>query len=154
MKWTRLPMAAAILLCASATADAQTVAGRWIIDFNRSIRNENGVVTEGDPARARMTLEQHGDSVTGTWALISPVEDPMPAPRGLRGTIANGEVHLVSDPFSARVRDESGEREIKVRATYVFRLDGDVLRGTQLTRPEGVEDGPPARPFLAKREGP
>ena len=147
--------AVVLTLVVAAGAQAQSgVAGRWIIDFNRTMRNENGVMTAGDPARARITFEQRGDSVLGVWVLISPVEDPMPAPRHLKGIISNGTVRVVSDPSTARVRDDSGEREIKITTTYEFKVDGDALTGTSQARPVDGGDGPPPRPFAAKRERP
>ncbi len=149
--------AVAVTLVLPAALQAQGgVAGKWIVDFHRSVRNENGVMTTGDPARARMTFEQRGDSVFGTWVLLSPVEDPMPAPRHLKGAITNGAVRVVSDPSPARVRDESGEREIKITTTYEFKVNGggDELSGTQQSRPVAGGDGPPPRPFAAKREKP
>ncbi|MFN8580656.1 MAG: hypothetical protein U0163_06710 [Gemmatimonadaceae bacterium] len=147
-------VAVALLGSVTAPSRAQGVGGQWIIDFNRRVQNMNGVISESDPARARMTLEVRGDSVTGTWVLISPVEVQMPAPRTLRGTIANGEVHLVSDPFVVRMREDGEEREMKLRTSYSFKLEAGELRGTQVSRPEGQDDGPPPRPFVAKRESP
>ena len=147
-------MAVTLVMPFAAWAQGSGVAGRWIVDFNRTMRNENGVMTAGDPARARITFEQRGDSVLGTWVLLSPMEDPMPPARQLKGVIASGAVRVVSDPSPARVRDESGEREIKIITTYEFKVDGDALTGTSQSRPLDGGDGPPPRPFAAKREKP
>jgi hypothetical protein len=112
------------------------------------MRNENGVVSAGDKARAKMTLQQNGDSITGTWEMVS--ESSRPAtPRRLRGTIAGNKVSLSSE-FDATVNIDGAMSTRKMTMLYDFTMNGDKLEGT-VTNKSGDMDMPP-RPFSAWRE--
>jgi hypothetical protein len=143
-----------VALTVTRAAAAQAgVAGRWIFEFNRRVSNMNGELTESDPAKVRLTLEQRGDSVIGTWQQVSPAEDPMPKPRALRGVIANGKVRLVSEPSEGRVHDGGGEvRKVSVITTLEFTVSGDDLSGTRKAAVAGEEMGGEGLPFKAVRE--
>lgn len=147
----------AVLLIGLATpAAAQTVSGNWITEFDRILRNENGTVSGGgEKARARLALQQKGDSVVGTWQLISAVPPGRPAPavRNLRGTIAGDKVTLVSDPSEARLNRDGQESVVKMTTTYEFTIGKDALKGSMVVSSD--QDGPlPAREFSAWREKP
>ena len=133
---------------------AQGVSGRWITEFDRMIRNENGNVSTGEKARARLVLEQRGDSVTGTWELLGAATAPggrAAAPRQLRGTISGNKVSL-STSTEVRRNINGEESVLTVTIVYDFTVDGDKLDGTMTTRAPGEEM--PARPFSARREKP
>ena len=147
----------ATLVCgiaASAAAQGSGLSGKWITEFERGMRNNNGAMaTTGEKAKARLTLVQVGDSVTGTWELISPLPpNGGPPPRQLRGTIAGGTVSLVTEGM-VRVNRNGEVSELKMKTTYAFTSKGDELSGTMQVNVE--EDGDlPVRPFSAWREKP
>jgi len=153
MKMLRCVLALASLFAVAASPLAgQGVTGRWITEFDRMIRNENGNVATGEKARARMVLEQRGDSVTGTWELLGAptgVAGRAAAPRQLRGTISGDKVSL-STSAEARRNINGEESVVTVTIVYDFTVDGDKLDGTMTTR--GPDGQMPARPFSARRE--
>ena len=137
-----------VALLASSPLAAQGINGSWITEFERTMRNENGEYSAADKARAKMTLQQNGDSVTGTWELIS--ESSRPAmPRQLRGTISGNKV-LLSTDFDATVNINGAQSTRKITMLYDFTVDGDKLEGT-LQNKSGEMDMP-ARPFSAWRD--
>jgi hypothetical protein len=131
---------------------AQGVTGRWITEFDRMVRNENGNVSTGEKVRARLVLEQRGDSVTGTWELLDAAASAggrPAAPRQLRGTISGNKVSL-STQVEAR-RNINGEESVRTMTIlYDFTVDGDKLQGTTTAKSSDMEM--PARPFSAWRE--
>jgi hypothetical protein len=131
---------------------AQGVAGRWIAEFDRSVRNENGNVSTGDRTKALLVLQQRGDSVTGTLEILNAPTGPggRPAtPRQLRGTISGNKVSLSSE-VEARVNVNGEESVRKLTIVYDLTLDGDKLEGTMIARSADREI--PGRPFVARRE--
>ena len=152
MKMPARALAIASLLAVAPPLGAQSVTGRWIAEFDRTVRNENGSVSTGDKAKARLVLEQRGDSVTGTLELVDPPTGPggrAAPPRQLRGTISGNKVSLASE---AEVRrNMNGEESVqRVTMVYDLTLDGDTLQGTIV--PRTAEREMPARPFSARRE--
>jgi hypothetical protein len=143
----RITFALVALLTASPLA-AQGINGTWITEFERTVRNENGVVSAGDKARAKMTLQQKGDSVTGTWEIVSDGSRPA-TPRQLRGTIAGNKVSLTSE-FEATVNIDGARSTRKVTLLYDFTVNGDKLEGTATNK--SAEMDIPPRPFSAWRE--
>lgn len=143
-----------LLTVATSPLGAQGVSGRWIAEFDRTVRNENGNVTTGDKAKARLVLQQRGDSVSGTLQLVdSPAGAGGRAPtmRQLRGTIAGNKVALQTEAEARR--NVNGEESVhKVTVLYDLTLDGDKLHGTTKARSSDMEM--PARPFSARREKP
>jgi hypothetical protein len=149
----RHALPALTLLAALATPHAMAaqapdgISGAWITEFERSMRNDNGVVSAGEKARARLTLQRKGDSVTGTWEMLNA---PGPAtPRQLRGTAAGDSVALHAE-FNATVNINGEESIRKIAVLYKFVLNGDRLEGT-ITNRSAEMDMPP-RPFSAWRE--
>ena len=141
-------------VAASATAQESGLSGKWITEFDRGVRNNNGEVSStGEKAKARLTLVQNGDSITGTWELVSPrPPNGGPPPRQLRGTISGGQGTLVSEGMM-RVNKDGAVSSLKMKTTYLFAAKGDELSGTMQMNVE--EDGDlPIRPFSARREQP
>jgi hypothetical protein len=152
MKMLACALTAASLVAAASPLGAQGVSGRWIAEFDRTVRNENGNVTTADKAKARLVLEQRGNSVTGTLQLVDAPAGPggrAPTPRQLRGTISGNKVSLSSEA-EARVNRNGEESVQKVTLVYDLTLDGDTLEGTVVGRAAGREM--PARAFRARRE--
>jgi hypothetical protein len=141
-----------LLAVATSPLAAQGVTGRWITEFDRMMRNENGNITTGAKARARLVLEQKGDSVTGTWELLDAAPAPSgraAAPRQLRGTISGNKVSL-STEIEAR-RNINGEESVsRLTVVYDFTVSGDTLEGTMTMKAADMQM--PARPFSARRE--
>ena len=139
---------ASLLATAASPLAAQGITGRWITEFERTMRNENGTVTAGDKAKARLVLAQKGDSVTGTWELL---DAPAAAagPRQLRGTISGNKVSLQAQAEARR--NVNGEESVHtVTIVYDFTVDGDKLNGTTTAKSDDMEM--PSRPFTAVRE--
>lgn len=151
---TRTLAIASLLAIAASPLAAQGINGRWITEFDRMMRNENGNVTTGEKAKARLALARKGDSVTGTWELVDASSAPggrAAAPRQLRGTIAGNKVSLTSQ-VEARRSVNGEESVVKLTVVYDFTVAGDKLDGTMTTK--GTEMEMPARPFSATREKP
>ena len=131
---------------------AQGVTGRWITEIERRVQNENGDVSTGGKTKARLVLEQKGDSVTGTWELLDAAASPggrAATPRQLRGTISGNKVSL-STQVEAR-RNINGEESVQtLTLVYDFTVDGDKLQGTTTAKGSNMEM--PTRPFTARRE--
>ena len=142
-----LGLAIVTMLAASPLA-AQGINGSWITEFERSIRNQDGVVSAGDKARAKIVLQQKGDSVTGTWQLLEAANAPA-TPRQLRGTIAGNKVSLTTE-FEATVRMNGEESTRKIGVLYEFTVNGDKLEGTATSK--SGDSAMPPRPFSAWRE--
>ena len=152
MKMPARTLAIASLLAVASPLGAQSVTGRWIAEFDRTVRNENGNVSTSDKARARLVLEQRGDSVAGTLELVDAPAGPggrAAGPRSLRGTISGNKVSLSSEA-EVRVNLNGEESVRKVTMVYDLTLDGDKLEGTLVARAPDREM--PARPFSARRE--
>lgn len=138
-----------LVATAASPLAAQGITGRWITEFERMMRNENGAVSTGEKAKARLVLAQKGDSVTGTWELLDAPAAPAAAPRQLRGTISGNKVSLQAHAEARR--NINGEESVhRVTIVYDFTVDGDKLSGTTTTKSVDMEM--PARPFTAVRE--
>jgi hypothetical protein len=145
---------ASLFAIVAAPLAAQGITGSWVAEFDRSVRNENGSVTTGNKGKARLVLQQRGDSVTGTFQLVdAPAAQGGRAPsvRPLRGTISGNRVSLESEAEARR--SVNGEESVhKVTVVYNLTLDGDTLEGTTTARSANIDV--PARPFSARREKP
>ena len=141
-----------LLAFAASPLAAQGINGRWITEYERTVRNENGAVSTGDKSKARLVLTRKGDSVTGTWETLDASAAPSgraPAQRQLRGTISGNKVSL-SMAVEAR-RNINGEESVHtVTVLYDFTVTGDRLEGTATMKSAEMEM--PARPFTAVRE--
>jgi len=139
-----------LLAAAPLAAQEAGITGTWITEFDRVVRNEGGVVTTGDKARARLVLQQKGDSVTGTWEMLNPGNVQRP-PRQLRGTISGNKVTLTSE-FEARINRNGEESARTITMVYELTVNGNKLEGTMTDR--SPDTGMPRRPFTATREAP
>ncbi len=147
----RFTVLAALATLAAAPLSAQGINGTWMTEFERSIRNNDGQISAGDKTKAKITLQQKGDSLFGTFEIVPPPGAPAPAPRQLRGIVKDGKGTLLSE-FDAR-RNINGEEEVvKVKVTYDFTIAADKLEGTSTTKASDMEM--PPRPFSAWRDKP
>lgn len=147
----RMSYLAAVALVVAAPLSAQSINGTWFTEFERAIRNENGEVSAGEKTKAKITLEQKGDSLFGTWELLPAAGAPTPPARPLRGVVKDGKGRLLSE-FEA-VRNINGEESrVKLSVIYDFTVAAGKLEGTTTTKTPDM-DMPP-RPFSAWREKP
>jgi hypothetical protein len=153
-------MRASIVLCAATLAlavarpaAAQTnIAGNWITEFPLRLRVINGVESSEGTGRARLTLRLKGDSVLGTWLDITPGGAQPARTRALRGTVANGQVRVETDPPDERVLfDGTTEQRVQMRTVFEFTLHGDALEGTEESIAADHSSVAHSRPFRAKR---
>ena len=124
---------------------AQGINGSWITEFERQMRNENGVVSGGEKTKARLVLTQKGDSVTGTWQIL----EGSAAARALKGTISGTKVSLTTQ-VQARRNINGEESATTLTVVYDFTVEGDKLQGTSTAKGSDMEM--PPRPFTAVRE--
>ena len=144
----RLTLAAAIGLFAAAPLSAQGPSGTWFTEFERQIRNQDGQVSGGDKTKAKITLEQKGDSLFGTLEIVPAAGQPAPPARQLRGVVKGDRGTLFTE-FEAR-RSVNGEESIaKIQVTYDFTISADKLEGTSKAR--SADSDMPPRPFSAWR---
>ena len=131
---------------------AQGVSGRWITEIERMMRNVNGETSTGEKAKARLVLQQKGDSVTGTWEMLGAAAgggSGAGSLRQFRGTISGNKVSLATQ-VEAR-RNVNGEESVQtLMLVYDFTVEGDKLQGTITTKASDMEM--PPRPFTAVRE--
>ena len=145
----RMSLLAAAALLAAAPLSAQGIDGTWFTEFERSIRNQDGAVSAGDKTKAKITLQQKGDSVFGTFEVVPSAGQPAAQPRPLRGVVKGGKGTLLSE-FEARRNINGEESVVKLTVVYDFTVAADKLEGTSTTKSPDM-DMPP-RPFSAWRE--
>ena len=147
----RLTVLAAAVTLAAAPLSAQGISGTWMTEFERTIRNQDGAVSAGEKTKAKITLQQKGDSLFGTFEVLAPAGAPAPAPRPLRGVVKDGKGTLLSE-FEARRNINGDEEVVKLSVTYDFTVSAGKLEGTSTTK--APEMDMPPRPFSAWREKP
>ena len=149
---TRALAVASLFAVVASPLAAQSVSGRWLAEFDRTVRSENGDVSSSDKTKARLVLQQKGDSVTGTLQLVDPPVGPggrAPTVRQLRGTIAGSKVSLQAEAEARR--SINGEESVhKVTVFYDLTLAADKLDGTMTAKSSDMTM--PSRPFSARRE--
>ena len=147
----RLALVALAVVLARPVIGQTAVAGTWIAGFEHNLRNVNGEIT-ADTGKARIVFEVRGDSVFGTWTVLSPQTTPMPVPRKLRGTFSNSRVRVSAEPVDAVMNEDGNETRVKMVATYDFAVNGDRLAGTAEIKSPGSSMPRLSRPFAAERE--
>jgi hypothetical protein len=143
---------ASVFAAIASPVAAQGINGKWIAEFDRTIRSENGDVTTADKGKARLVLRQKGDSLTGTFQVVDPPVGPdgrATPVRPLRGTISGNKVSLQTEAEARR--SVNGEESVhKVTVIYDLTLDADKLDGTMVAKSANMTM--PSRPFSARRE--
>lgn len=129
----------------------QELTGTWTSEVPVRVAATNGSEQVEQTATVTLSLQQHGDSVHGTWQM-SPLPDrPNPPARQLRGVVHDGRI-VLTDTTEAMIR-RNGEPPSSVTMinTLELRLDGDRLSGTQSARSaDGMVSTQP-RAFTATR---
>ena len=134
-----------LAVCAFATlasgASAQSLTGKWTAHYPMRIRNENGQFSS-DTGIAVVTLEQKGDSVSGTWLATN-----TPVPSKLRtfvGTFKDGTFTVTGSPVEAKINRGGDEETIQMITYFEAKLVGDKLVGTMHSDSmDGAVSSPP-----------
>jgi hypothetical protein len=139
-------LAAAAFCIAAAPLHAQGAAGKWSIEYQRGLRNENGEITPV-MGKGALTLEVKGDSLVGQLAPEPNDDGTTPPPIRMAGTAAGAQLHLVSYG-SARINMNGDIQTVKQTLTWDFTIAGDELTGTMVRTMEGHDM--PATPSPVK----
>ncbi len=151
-----LALAVGLAVGAAAVAPGQRVeaqeaaiVGSWIVEYPARVMNRDGVESV-EMGRARMTLEQRGDSITGRWRPLGPGAPPGNG-RELRGTAKGTHASLV---MNARVIVNTNGEEQPVPLTIMLELafEGDTVSGTQAGASPAFPASTQPRPVKGTRE--
>jgi hypothetical protein len=100
----------------------------------------------------RIVFEVRGDSVFGTWTVLTPAPGPRAKPLRLRGAFGNGRVRVSGEPVDAVINENGNESHVSMVTTYDFSVSGDTLTGTAEIKAVGGAMPAMSRPFSAARE--
>lgn len=127
---------AAFSLAISAEAQTSSLAGRWDVEYQRGLRNENGEVT-AVMGKGTLTLAQRGDSLVGEFV---PVTDNGSAGRPLAfAAKASSSPTVFVSTSEGRVNMNGEERTVKMTMTWELSASGDALTGTMSRAMEGMD---------------
>lgn len=95
----RAALITAFSLPALKAAQAQnTIAGAWVVRYERTVRDSHASASATEPAievvQGRLTLRQSGDSVFGEWQTTPTKGDSAPPPRNVHGVQRRDSVFL------------------------------------------------------------
>lgn len=150
MQFKHIALAAAAIVIISGSAKAQSLTGKWTAEYPAAIRNTNGQQS-AEMGTALVTIEQKGDSITGTWHAQN---TPRPSqPRRIVGTFKDGQLSFVGEPVEARIRrgGEEGEQVVMMRSFFEAKLEGDSLVGTMHSKSEDGTISSQSLKWSAKR---
>jgi hypothetical protein len=106
---------------------AQSITGKWNVHYPMRIMNVNGEM-KADTGLAVVTIEQKGDSVSGTWlATNTPVAS---TPRTFTGTFKNGSLQFTAAKVQAKINRGGEDETVEMVTYYEGKLTGDKLAGT------------------------
>ena len=140
----KILMAAAALFAFAAGAEAQSVTGKWDVEYPTRVRQSNGQPSAVEQmGKAVLTIEtQRGDSVFGTWQVMAVAEGaPKPEPRRIVGLLTGDKLTFVGAPVEAKLRRSGGgggedETSIMMRTYYEGTLSGSAIEGTMYSQSE------------------
>lgn len=138
MKLVRAVLVALVTLVATtAAAQSSALAGKWDIEYQRGVRNENGEVT-AEMGKATLTLEQRGDSLVGEFVPFTPDGKP-----GTKKTAfaakASGASAVFVTTAEARLNMNGEERTVKSILTWSLAANGDTLTGSMKRELDGFD---------------
>ena len=143
MNTRNLIMAAAAVLLVSAGADAQSIAGKWSVEYPTRIASKNGESHVEATGTATLTIERlAGDSISGNWHSMN-VQDSTKKnpPRRIVGTVSANKLVFVGAPVEAKIRrgangGEAQEFTIVMRSYFEGTINGDTIEGTMYSKSE------------------
>lgn len=152
MRATALVAAAIPALMFAKPVSAQSIVGVWESSLPTRISNEGGTETPSNFVTVTMTIEQRGDSIFAT-SLRGPAEGLPPATsRTFKGTFRDGTATLVSPPTQAKMNRDGEESTIEMITTFVLKLQGDELVGSQSASSTDGSVESQSRDFKATRK--
>ena len=126
-----------VLTAPAASAQGNPLAGRWTVEYQRGMRNENGEMTP-IMGTATLALEQRGDSLVGTLTPAAgdqgnaPPAQPFAAKAG-----ANGATFVVKTQARLNMNGEVVMKDMTL--TWELSASGDALSGTMQRAIEGAD---------------
>ncbi len=112
----------------SLAAQAHPLTGRWSVEYQRGMRNENGELTP-IMGTATLTLMQRGDSLVGTLApTVGEQGMTSPAQAFAAKPGAGSATFVVKSQVRINMNGETLEKQATV--TWVLSATGDTLSGT------------------------
>ena len=133
--------AIAIFAAVSTRAMAQQVAGTWAVTYDSDIRQDGEKITVNKRAKGKLTLEQKGDSVFGTF---KPDDGPDATPRSLSGTLKGATLSLTSGIVRRTVNINGTPTAMSTRTDWIGAVEPTGIRGTMLIQ-MGDRPAPPRR---------
>ena len=124
-----LLIAVVTVAVASTRAMAQQVAGTWAVTYDSDIRQEGEKITVNKRAKGKLTLEQKGDSVFGTF---KPDDGPDATARPLTGTLKGTTLSLTSGIVRRNVNINGTPTAMSTRTDWIGAVEATGIRGTML----------------------
>ena len=140
--WSRASfIAVAIVLGVSTRTMAQQVSGTWAVTYDSDIRQDGEKITVNKRAKGKLTLEQKGDSVFGTF---KPDDGPDATARPLTGTLKGKTLSLTSGIVRRNVNINGTPTAMSTRTDWMGVVQATGIRGTMLMQ-MGERPAPPRR---------
>ena len=134
-------MAVATFIGVSTRTMAQQVAGTWLVTYDSDIRQDGEKITVNKRAKGKLTLEQKGDSVFGTFKSD---DGPDANSRPLTGTLNGKTLTLTSGIVRRNVNINGKPTEMATRTDWIGAVESTGIRGTMLIQ-MGDRPAPPRR---------
>ena len=142
-------MQARVLIAAAASAvatfatsaNAQQLTGTWVVTYDSDIRTDGEKVTVNSRATGRLTLEQKGDSVFGSFKGDG---GPNAAGRPLSGTLKGKALSLTTGPVRTTVNINGKATEMNTRTDWIGVVEPTGIRGTMFVQ-IGERPAPPRK---------
>jgi len=145
--WARALFIVVVVVGVSTRAMAQQVAGTWAVTYDSDIRQDGEKITVNKRATGKLTLEQKGDSVFGTF---KPDDGPDATVRSLTGTLKGKTLSLTSGIVRRTVNINGTPTAMATRTDWMGVVEPTGMRGTMLIQ---MGDRPaPARRWEAAPE--
>ena len=145
--WARALFIVVVFVGVSTRAVAQQLAGTWAVTYDSDIRQDAEKITVNKRATGKLTLEQKGDSVFGTF---KPDDDPDATARPLTGTLKGKTLSLTSGIVRRTVNINGTPTAMATRTDWMGVVEPTGMRGTMLIQ---MGDRPaPARRWEAAPE--
>jgi hypothetical protein len=127
-----------------AASQAANVSGSWTVDATAAEGEANGNKWSLGALSGRLTLEQQGDAVTGSW------QGRQPQPWTLTGRVTGTEFELQTE--SREIPAIRNGEQTTVPRHWIFRgaIDGDTLSGSMSLA--GGDGDTPTQAFSAARQ--
>lgn len=114
---------------ASMRATAQQVGGTWAVTYDSDIRQDGEKITVNKRSKGKLTLEQRGDSVFGTFKSD---DGPEATARPLTGTLKGKTLTLTSGTVRRNVTINGAPTAMSTRTDWMGVLEAAGIRGTLL----------------------